>query len=375
MTKSHILITGGAGFIGSHIADRFLTEGWAVRVLDNLEPQVHGQRGSRPAYLDPRVEFIRGDICDRATVISAVEGVDLLSHHAAAVGVGQSMYEIERYARTNALGAAVLLDVVANHRHHIKKMIVASSMSIYGEGLYQCRTHGEVRSIGRPAPRLESQAWEVPCPVCGRDLDPLPTPEEKSIEPSSVYAIHKRDHEELFRVVGRAYGIPTVAFRYFNVFGTRQALSNPYTGVVAIFASRLLNEKPPLIFEDGLQRRDFVSVRDVADANWVAANTLAGDGEVFNVGSGSSITVLEIAKTLANALGLKIEPEVTGQYREGDIRHCFADIAKIRSRLGWVPGQSLGDEAASLAAWVQSQQVVDGVEKARVDMERRGLVR
>lgn len=375
MTKPRILITGGAGFIGSHIADRFLAGGWQVRVLDCLDPQVHGPARQRPDYLDPRVELIQGDVADRDAVRAALQEVDVLSHHAACVGVGQSMYEIERYARTNALGAAVVLDVVAGGKHQLKKLMVASSMSIYGEGLYSCPTHGQVGSVSRPLTRLQAHQWEVPCPQCGADLLPLPTPETKPIEPSSVYAIHKRDHEELFLVVGRAYGIPTVAFRYFNAYGTRQALSNPYTGVAAIFASRLLGGKPPLVFEDGRQRRDFVSVLDVAEANWMAASQATGDGEVFNVGSGVSVSVLEIARIMGAALGRDLAPEITGKYREGDIRHCFADISKIKRTFGWTPQRSLAKEAPALADWVRRQQVNDQVEQARKELERRSLVR
>lgn len=375
MNKPRILITGGAGFIGSHIADRFLASGWQVRVLDCLDPQVHGPARQRPDYLDPRVELVPGDLTDREAVKVALEGVDVLSHHAACVGVGQSMYEIERYARTNALGAAVVLDLVASGKHQLKKLMVASSMSIYGEGLYACPSHGQMISSARSADRLKAHRWEVPCPQCGEDLQPLPTPESKPIEPSSVYAIHKRDHEELFLVVGRAYGIPTVAFRYFNVYGTRQALSNPYTGVAAIFASRLLNDRPPLVYEDGRQRRDFVSVLDVAEANWLAANHAAADGQVFNVASGSSVSVLDIARIMAEALGKRIEPELTGKYREGDIRHCFADISKLQRVLGWHPRHTLTEEAPALAAWVKSQTAVDQVDAARSALESRGLAR
>ena len=374
MIKPRILITGGAGFIGSYIADRFLAEGWAVRAIDNLDPQVHGGV-SRPAYLDERVELIRADICDRAAVVEAIRDVDVLSHHAANVGVGQSMYEIERYARTNALGCSIVLDVVANHKHSIKKMMVASSMSIYGEGLYECAAHGRFASETRSAARLRAHQWEQPCPVCGADLAPLPTPESKVLDPASVYAIHKRDHEELFRVVGRAYGIPVVAFRYFNVYGARQALSNPYTGVAAIFISRLLNRKPPMIFEDGRQRRDFVSVRDVAEVNWLAAGNAACDGEIFNVGSGASISVLELVDVLEDAMGIRIDPEVTCKYREGDVRHCFADISKLTSRLGWRPMGSLQNDAGELAQWVQSQVAIDYVDLARGALETRGLAR
>ena len=375
MKKPRILITGGAGFIGSHIADRFLAGGWAVRVLDCLDAQIHASKAGPPDYLDRRVEFIYGDICDRKAVEEALADVDVLSHHAALVGVGQSMYEIERYSRTNALGAAIVLDVIANRPHKVKKLMVASSISIYGEGLYRCAVHGDITAATRHRSDLEAHRWEVRCPHCGLDLIPLPTPESKPLAPSSVYAIHKRDHEELFTVVGRAYGIPTIALRYFNAYGVRQALSNPYTGVAAIFASRLLNDKPPLIFEDGLQLRDFVSVLDIADANFVAAITDKGDGEVFNVGSGAFITVAQIAEMLADALGKKIKPQMTGRYREGDIRHCVADISKIRSHLGWAPRRRLETEVPALIEWVKGQVTVDRVDEAQKDLERRGLAR
>lgn len=375
MKRQRILVTGGAGFIGSHIADRFLAGGWNVRVLDSLEPQVHGLGRERPNYLDDRVELLRGDICDRKAVIDALVDVDVLSHHAALVGVGQSLYEIERYARTNAYGASVILDVIANEKHTVRKMMVASSISIYGEGAYRCPNRCTSPADLRPVSRLRSRQWEVPCPDCGTDLAPIPTTEQKVLQPSSVYAIQKRDHEELFRVVGRAYGIPTVALRYFNVYGTRQALSNPYTGLVAIFASRLLNKKPPLIFEDGRQRRDLVSVRDIADANWVAVNHPSAEGQILNVGSGKSYTVLEIASILADRMGVRIAPEVTGDYREGDIRHCFADITAIRERFGWEPRYSLTEEVGELVAWVKSQHAHDNVDVARGELVSRGLAR
>lgn len=368
-----ILITGGAGFIGSHVADRFLAGGWQVRVLDCLDPQVHGPSRQRPSYLDPRIELIQADINNRAAVQDALDGVDILSHHAACVGVGQSMYDIARYARTNALGAATVLDVVANERHTLRKLMVASSMSIYGEGLYACATHGTVTPLPRSAARLRGRLWEMPCPVCGAELLPLPTPEGKPIDPNSVYAIHKRDHEELFRVIGKAYGIPNVAFRYFTVYGTRQALSNPYTGVFAIFISRLLNHKPPMVFEDGLQRRDFVSVLDVAEANWLAANQSEADGEVFNVGSGAAVTILDVARIAGDTLGIDIAPELCGKAREGDIRHCCADIGKIVQRLGWQPRHKLEMEARELAAWVGSQQAEDMVDAACDALLERGL--
>jgi dTDP-L-rhamnose 4-epimerase len=373
MTRPRILITGGAGFIGSYIADRFLQDGWAVRVLDRLDPQVHGAARSKPEYLDPRVELIQADICDRAAVLVALQDVDVLSHHAGVVGVGQSMYEIERYARTNALGCAVILDVVANEKHKLRKMLVASSMSIYGEGLYECPDHGKMSPCGRSDAQLKAHDWEHHCRICHKVLRPVPTGEDKRLAPSSVYAIQKRDNEEMFLVVGRAYGIPTVAFRYFNVYGTRQALSNPYTGVAAIFISRLLNHRPPLIFEDGLQMREFVSVRDVAEVNWLAAGHDALDGDVFNVGSGKPTTILEIAAILSDALGIHIAPEIMEKGRLGDVRHCFADLSKLTSRLNWSPKSTIANDAGELAEWVSSQTAVDMGDAARQALESRGL--
>src|SRR5438045_1845694 len=261
-----VLITGGAGFIGSHLADRLLAEGHRVRALDNLDAQVHPD-GARPAYLAEDVEFVRGDVRDRDAVRAALTGVDAVVHFAAAVGVGQSMYEIERYTSINAIGAAVVLEEVLEGRDAIRKLLVASSMSIYGEGQYSNPKTGE-RAIApglRPEAQLAARRWDVEADD-GTPLQPEPTAETKPLRPTSIYAVNKRDHEEMFLAIGAAYGIPTVALRFFNVYGVRQALSNPYTGVAAIFSSRLLNDRAPLVFEDGAQTRDFIAVRDLVRA-------------------------------------------------------------------------------------------------------------
>ena len=371
--SSKILITGGAGFVGSFLVEAFLEAGCQVRVMDNLDPQVHGEGADWPAYLDPRAERFRGDVRSRKDWARAIKGVDYLSHHAAVVGVGQSMYQIERYLGVNTLGTAVLLDILAQGEHEIKKLIVASSMSIYGEGAYRCPEHGLVYPGPRPAEQLAERDWEVHCPFCAQPARPAPTPEAKPLAPTSFYALSKRDQEEMCLIFGRAYRLPVVAFRYFNIYGPRQALSNPYTGVGAIFSSRLLAGRPPLIFEDGLQSRDFIHVKDIARANLMALKNPAADGEVFNVGVGRPLTVLKMADALAAHLGLQVAPEILGRFREGDIRHCYADASKILGRLDFSAEISFEEGLADLVAWVRRQGAVDKAPEARQALEERGL--
>ncbi len=331
MSRRRILITGGAGFIGSHLADHLLAHGHAVRALDSLSPQVHGPEGRRPAYLDPQVELQVGDVRDPEAVRRALQGVDAVVHLAAAVGVGQSMYEIERYVGVNDLGTAVLLQALIERP--VERLVVASSMSLYGEGLYRDRQGREIQAE-RTREQLLRRRWE-PVDADGAPLEPVPTPERKAPALASVYALSKYDQERLCLITGEAYGFPAVALRFFNVYGTRQALSNPYTGVLAIFASRFLNGRPPLVNEDGRQRRDFVSVHDVVEACRLALTVPAAAGQVFNVGSGRSCSVLDVAARLAEALGREdLLAEVTQRYRVGDIRHCFADITRARQLLG-----------------------------------------
>jgi dTDP-L-rhamnose 4-epimerase len=368
--SQHILITGGAGFIGSHLADALLAEGHRVRVLDVLVPQVHGNRGERPSYLDPEVELIHGDVRDADAVRRALEGIDAVVHLAARVGVGQSMYELVYYTEANNLGTAVLLEALIEKP--VERLVVASSMSLYGEGLYRDDEGRLYSGAQRSLERLKKGEWEAYGDE-GEKLTPLPTPESKPPNLTSVYALSKYDQERLCLLVGGAYGIPTVALRFFNVYGTRQALSNPYTGVLAIFASRLLNRRPPVIFEDGLQRRDFVSVRDVAQACRLALGADQAAGQVVNVGSGRSYTVLEIAERLAKLLDIDIAPEITGRYRIGDTRHCFADITRARELLGYEPKVGFEEGLAELAAWLEGQEAVDSVEKAREELASRGL--
>jgi dTDP-L-rhamnose 4-epimerase len=367
-----VLVTGGAGFVGSHLVDGLLAAGHAVRVLDALAAQVHGG-AERPADLARDAELVVGDVRDRAAVARALDGVEAVFHQAAAVGIGQSMYEIERYVSANSVGTAVLLEEIAARRDRIRKLVVASSMSLYGEGAYRDRRGDEVHPPPRPVAQFEARRWELR-DASGAELAPARTPETKPLQPTSVYAITKRDHEELCLTVGSAYGIPTVALRYFNVYGPRQALSNPYTGVLAIFSSRLLNGRPPLIFEDGLQSRDFVHVTDVVQANLLALASPA-DGAVYNVGTGRATTILDVALELARALGRPIEPEIPGRYRAGDVRHCIADVTKIRSELGYEPRVAFEQGVKDLLEWLHGQAPVDRVDDATRELEARGLAR
>ena len=370
-----VLITGGAGFIGSHLADRLLAEGADVRALDNLDPQVH-QSGGSPDYLNDDVELVVGDVRDRDVLRRALDGIDTVVHFAAAVGVGQSMYEIERYMSINTIGAAVLLEEVLARRDAIRKLLVASSMSIYGEGQYRNPRTGE-RGIApglRPEAQLAARQWDV-LGDDGRPLEPEPTAEAKPLRPTSVYAIGKRDHEELVLAVGAAYGIPSVALRFFNVFGERQALSNPYTGVAAIFASRLLNDRPPLVYEDGNQTRDFIDVRDIARACLLAITTDGADGRTLNIGTGISTSVREVAAVIASGLGKDIEPEVVNQYRAGDIRHCYADTRLAEELLGFRPEIPFELGMEDLLAWLEGQEASDAVDAARDALVARGLAR
>lgn len=369
----NVLITGGAGFIGSHLADALLARGHHVRVLDNLHPQVHGQGTGthrRPEYLSRDVELIVGDVRDRAAVEKACRGMDVVYHLAALVGVGQSMYRIEDYTSVNNVGTAVLMEVLAQEPP--RRLIVASSMSIYGEGLYRRGDGSIVAGRSRSLEQLERREWELR-DVHGDLLSPVPTHEEKTPSLESVYALSKYDQERMSLIVGRAYGIPTVAMRFFNVYGPRQALSNPYTGVLAIFSSRLLNDKAPMIFEDGRQRRDFVSVHDVARACALAMEREQADYAAINVGSGSAYTVSEIAARVADAVGKRVEPEITGQCRKGDIRHCFADISLARDLLGYEPQVSLEAGLRELAGWLEGRTAKDAVLEAKAELSARGL--
>jgi dTDP-L-rhamnose 4-epimerase len=369
-----VLVTGGAGFIGSHLTDALLAEGHAVRVFDSLEPQVHGDGAGWPTYLSREAELRRGSLCDPEAVAAALDGVDVVFHQAAAVGVAQSMYEIARYVERNSLAAGRLLEGVVARRDSVRRLVVASSMSIYGEGAYVDADGQPAAPRLRPDAQLEARDWE-PRDARGRPLRPIPTPETKPLQPTSVYAVTKRDHEELFLAVGAAYRIPTVALRYFNVYGSRQALSNPYTGVAAIFSSRLLNGNAPLVTEDGLQSRDFVHVSDIVRANLLAMRCPADGGRVFNVGTGKPVTIREVAELLARRLGVAIRPEISGRFRAGDIRHCFADPRTAERELGFAARVPFEQGVDEVIEWVRTQRAVDRVEKFESELAARGLAR
>jgi dTDP-L-rhamnose 4-epimerase len=376
--ENHVLITGGAGFIGSHLVDAMLARGYRVSVLDSLSPQVHGDgemdAEGWPSYLDRRARRIRGDILDEGVFEAALEGVTHLAHLAASVGVGQSMTNIVDYTRNNVMTAAVMLEVLSQKPHTVQRIAVASSMSIYGEGDYiRPSTHGRVTADVRSHAQLEARRWEIM--IDGEELEPVPTAEDKLLQPNSIYAVNKRDHEEMFLSVGRALQIPTVALRLFNAYGSRQALSNPYTGVAAIFIARLLNDQPPLVFEDGRQMRDFVHVQDVARAFATVLDSDRETWDVFNVGSGSPISVNEIAGVLARLLGKNIAPEVLNRYRVGDIRHCFGDISKIERAYGFKPRRDMDSGMEELIAWVsRTRTPVDRSAECMAELTRGKLV-
>lgn len=370
------LVTGGAGFIGSHLVDALVERGDRVRVLDSLDPQVHGDDPTPTliaGHVDSgRVEFVRGDVTDRDAVETALDGVSTVFHQAAAVGVGQSMYRIADYVRANTLGAAVLLEAMVERRERIRRVVVASSMSIYGEGHYRCAEHGDVAPPLRGEEQLAAGDYEMHCPTCHRVVVPAPTPESKPLQPTSVYAVTKRDHEELFLSVGAAYGIPTVALRYFNVYGPRQSLNNPYTGVAAIFASRLLNGRPPLIFEDGLQSRDFVHVSDIVAANLRALDRDEAVGGAYNIGTGRSLNLRDMVEALRERLGGP-EPEYVDRFRQGDIRHCFADTTRAGAELAFETSVAFEDGIDDLAAWAREQSPEDRVAQATSELDEAGL--
>ncbi len=370
--SKQILITGGAGFVGSHLADGLLRAGHNVRLLDALTPQVHP--AGAPAYLSSDAELITGDVRDRSLLKAALKGVDIVFHFAATVGVGQSMYEISRYMSVNTQGTADLLQAILDSKSGPTKLIVASSMSIYGEGRYACPVcHLSAAPPVRSVSQLRAGQWNPHCDECGGVLKPQPTDESKPSELTSIYALSKRDQEELCLIYGRTYGLPVTALRFFNIYGTRQALSNPYTGVAAIFASRLLNGQPPLVFEDGFQMRDFVNVQDVVRANLLAMECPQSDGEIINVGCGAPISILQVAETLAYALGKDIQPVVTGKYRAGDIRHCYADLTKATALLGYQPQVRHQEGFRELAEWLREQGSQDKAEVMWKELTAYGL--
>lgn len=369
-----VLVTGGAGFIGSHLVASLVSDGHNVRVLDALDPQIH--KSGWPEHLHADAERVHGDVRDHTAVGKALDGVDCVVYLAAAVGVGQSMYQIEHYTSVNAIGAAVSLEEASLRRDTLEKIVVASSMSIYGEGLYRCPEEDIVVAPEiRPEEQLALHRWEMGCQSCGSNLEPLPTPETKRLEPTSIYAVNKRDHEEMFLAWGRAYRVPVTALRFFNVYGRYQALSNPYTGVAAIFASRLLNGRPPVIFEDGRQSRDFIHVSDIVRGITLSLERGRGDWRAFNLGTGSPTTVAEVASALGRALDVNLEPQVRDEFRAGDIRHCFADTSSARMELDFEARVSFDEGVVDLVGWLEGQRPEDLVDHATRELAVRGLTR
>jgi len=372
-----ILVTGGAGFIGSHTVDLLIKHGYQTVILDNLEPQVHGKEKTKPDYINKNATFIQNDIQDYKFLSKIISEVDAVIHLAALVGVGQSMYQIERYIETNTKATATLLDILANQEHNVKKLIVASSMSVYGEGKYYCeKCANEAYPDLRTEDQLKKRQWEQTCPNCGSILKALPTDENKPLMPTSIYAQSKRHQEEMCLLTGKTYDIPTVALRYFNVYGSRQALSNPYTGACAIFTSRILNNNPPFIFEDGNQTRDFIHVEDIAQANLKALEHNKANYQAINIGTGKPITIIKLAETLTNLYGQSdLKPFISNEYRKGDIRHCYADTTRAQNMLDFEPTISLENGLNELADWAKTHGwgAADLFENALRELKKKSL--
>lgn len=365
-----IMVTGGMGFVGSHLIDALVEQKHEVVSFDNLERQVH--QGSKPKYLNKNARYIIGDVRNKSKLKEAVGNAEIIFHEAAMVGVGQSMYEISKYIHSNSYGTSNLLEILANEKHRVKKLIVASSMSIYGEGAYECKGCGKFYPKEREFGALERRDWEVYCPVCNEKAGPIPTSEDKPLFPTSIYAYSKKEQEDLSLLIGKIYDIPTVALRYFNIYGPRQSLSNPYTGVCAIFSSMIKNDHAPIIYEDGRQSRDFINVKDIVSANIFVMNNPRADYRAFNVGTGRPTTILEIANLLTRLYKKKFEPKVVGSYRKGDIRHCYADISGLQ-KLGFEPKINFEKGMKELIEWARLVKAKDKVEFADSQLVKKGL--
>jgi dTDP-L-rhamnose 4-epimerase len=369
MKKAKALVTGGAGLIGSHLADLLVREGWQVRILDNLEPQTH--RRGKPAWINAQAEFVEGDLRDRETMSNALEGIDIVFHQAA---YGGYMPEIAKYVHVNSLGTAQMLEVIREKNLPVRKIVVASSQAVYSEGAGICPQHGLIFPGVRPFEQLRAGDWQVHCPICGAVTKSAPTPEDAPVGGETVYGLTKVDQEKLVLLWGRQIGIPTVALRYSCTYGPRQSIFNPYTGVIAIFCTRLLNQLPPVFFEDGEQTRDMSFVEDIARANLLAAETDALDGLPVNVGSARGVTVREIAERISDALNIHIEPEVTGEFRPGEMRHLTSGTDRARAA-GYVPQVDLADGIGRYLDWIRKQSDVrDYFSAAATILRDKGIV-
>jgi dTDP-L-rhamnose 4-epimerase len=367
-----ILVTGGAGFIGSFLVDKLIEKNYKVKILDNLEEQVH--RGKKPSYLNKKAEFIVGDVRNYQTFKKALNDIDAVFHLAAAVGVAQSNYEIKRYIDVNIGGTANLLDILVNEKHKVKKLITASSMTGFGEGNYKCTKCGVVRPLLRKGGQLKKHDWNIYCPNCKRKVEPIPTEDDAKEFPNSIYAITKKAQQDMALLHASLYNFPTVILRGFNVYGPRQSLSNPYTGVSAIFISRLKNNKEAVCYEDGLQSRDFVSVHDVTRAFVLALEKDDANGKVVNIASGKPTSIKKIAEILARRLNKKSLVKVSGEYRKNDIRHCFADISNAKKLLGWTPKISLEEGFKELVEWGENQKAVDKFTSAEKELRKKRIL-
>jgi dTDP-L-rhamnose 4-epimerase len=368
-----VLITGGAGFIGSHTADALLARGYQVRALDCLDPQIHGAGCRRPPYLDARVELRVGDVRSRLDLEDALDGVEAVFHLAAQTGVGQSMYAIHSYSDHIINGTAMLLDVLANRRHSVRRIILASSRAVYGEGACRCAACGVVQPDLRSREQLDAQRWDLLCPDCGRKLTAIPTPEDQPQRPISVYALAKQVQEQLLTLFSRTYGVPAVILRYFNVYGPRQAINNPYTGIGAIFTNRVLADQNIAIYEDGRPGRDFVHVHDVVQANLLALEQEGAVGGTFNVGTGECLTILDLAELIRKTLGSRIEFNLTGQFRLGDIRNCYADLTRSQNLLGYAPKVSMARGVGELIDWARGERVENRSAEAETELKKHQL--
>ena len=375
MAIRDILVTGGAGYIGSHLVDALVRRDYRVTVLDNLEPQVH-RSGTWPTYANPKAQYVKGDVRERSVFEPLVLRSQAVVHFGAAVSVGQSMYQVDRYVDVNTRGTALLLDILVNTTHKVEKVIVASSIGVYGEGAYECATHGAVAPTIRPERQLAMRDWEQRCPQCAAHVRSIPTPEDKALYRDNIYSMTKYHQEEMVLLIGRTYGIPAVAPRFFNVYGPRQSLSNPYAGVAAIWLSRLLNDRQPVVFEDGGQLRDFVSIHDVVDCLVLMIETSGADYLPVNVGSGETVTILDIARMLNRILGKSIDPMITQTGRKFDIRHNTADITRARKTLGFRPKVALEDGFTELVEWARTTPDVatDFFDQALGELEQKGLL-
>ncbi|MEQ1757958.1 MAG: SDR family NAD(P)-dependent oxidoreductase [Vicinamibacterales bacterium] len=375
MSIRDVLVTGGAGYIGSHLVDSLVGRGYNVTVLDNLEPQVH-RTGTWPSYANAKATYVKGDVRDRQVFEPLVLAAQAVVHFGAAVSVGQSMYQVDRYVDVNTRGTALLLDILVNAKHSVEKVLVASSIGVYGEGAYACPTHGMVAPTIRTEQQLAAHDWEQRCPVCHEHVQSVPTPEDKALYRDNIYSMTKYHQEEMVLLIGKTYGIPAVAPRFFNVYGPRQSLSNPYAGVAAIWLSRLLNGRQPVVFEDGGQLRDFVSIHDVVDCLVLMLEKPGADYLPVNVGSGETVTILDIARLLARLLGSSIEPQITETGRKFDIRHNTADITRARDTLGFTPRVTLEQGFTELIEWAKSSPdgAVDFFDRALDELKAKGLL-